>query len=133
MKLEINITKKRFWMLATIITVFIVGIFVYAAVDESKGWHPVDQVEGLEEQLTGLEISCDWDGWLYKACHFYEQQIHYIPPNGEQSETQCREANWDSGGNENHNFLNAKCENGKVVSLDIYELRNVNGALLRTD
>lgn len=53
MKLEINITKGKFWALA-LLGLLVLGMLAYAGVDKTLPWHSADQIEGLDEKLKSL-------------------------------------------------------------------------------
>ncbi|MBI2573263.1 hypothetical protein HYV86_05360 [Candidatus Woesearchaeota archaeon] len=54
MKLEINITKGKFWTLV-VLAIAIVGVFVFADSHlPSNPGHSIGQIDGLDERVNGL-------------------------------------------------------------------------------
>ena len=66
MKLEINITKGKFWVLVSLLVV-VIGVFVLADKPTPVG-HSKDEIEGLEDlviKVTALEEKDDWPEGSY--------------------------------------------------------------------
>lgn len=66
MKIEVNITKRKFWALVTMF-ILVVGVFVLAAKPTPVG-HSVNEIEGLSElqkKVDELAAKSEWPSGEY--------------------------------------------------------------------
>ncbi len=62
MKLEINISKGKFWTLTTLL-VLAISVFVFAATDKPNPGHGAGEVEGLIELQQKVDSLISEDEW----------------------------------------------------------------------
>lgn len=56
MKLEINLSKGKFWVLVVLV-VLAIGIGVYAAIEKPNPGHSVEEIGGLEDKIKDLTLT----------------------------------------------------------------------------
>lgn len=90
MKIEINITKRKFWVLVAMF-LLVVGIFVFADKPIPVG-HSIDEIEGLNDLMNTVDNHVK----AIEACS-WENQMNDMGDPSSEKETKCDQGKYLAG------------------------------------